>query len=74
MPALDGSLGDEVRAQAAGLAERHRLVEVPIDGLVDALGDEPHAALSTMGRGVDEELAYFLAAAAAGRHAAALLG
>jgi hypothetical protein len=27
-----------------------------------------------MGRGLDEDLAYFLAAAAAGRHAAALAG
>jgi hypothetical protein len=30
--------------------------------------------LSTMGRGLDEDLAGFLTAAAAGRHAAALLG
>jgi hypothetical protein len=29
--------------------------------------------LSTMGRGLDEDLAYFLACAAAGRHAASLL-
>ena len=29
--------------------------------------------LSTMGRGLDEDLAYFLSAAAAGRHAATLL-
>ncbi len=29
--------------------------------------------LSTMGRGLDEDLAYFLAAAAAGRHAAGLI-
>jgi hypothetical protein len=29
--------------------------------------------LSTMGRGLDQDLGYFLAAAAAGRHAAALL-
>ena len=31
------------------------------------------ARLSTMGRGLDEDLAYFLAAAAAGRHAGRLL-
>jgi hypothetical protein len=30
--------------------------------------------LSTMGRGLDEDLAYFLTAAAAGRHAGRLLG
>jgi hypothetical protein len=29
--------------------------------------------LSSMGRGLDQDMAYFLAAAAAGRHAAALL-
>jgi hypothetical protein len=29
--------------------------------------------LSTMGRGLDEDTEYFLAAAAAGRHAATLL-
>jgi hypothetical protein len=29
--------------------------------------------MSTMGRGLDEDLAYFLAAAAAGRHAASLI-
>ena len=29
--------------------------------------------IPTMGRGLDEDYAYFLAAAAAGRHAAALL-
>jgi hypothetical protein len=29
--------------------------------------------LSTMGRGLEQDLSYFLAAAAAGRHAAGLL-
>ena len=42
------------------------------DGLDGALRGCP-VPLSTMGRGLDEDLAYFLAAAAAGRHAAALL-
>lgn len=72
VPRLTGELGVAVRAQAAPLADRHRLVEVALDGLEDALGGCP-TPLSTMGRGVDQELAYFLAAAAAGRHAAALL-
>jgi hypothetical protein len=72
VPALSGELGDEVRAQAATLTDRHDVVEVSVDGLAGALGTSP-VRLTTMGRGVDEELAYFLAAAAAGRHAAALL-
>lgn len=61
-----------VAADVAALAARHRLVTVPVDGLEEALRGCP-VPLSTMGRGLDEDLAYFLAAAAAGRHAAALL-
>ena len=45
---------------------------MPVDGLEAALRACP-ARLSTMGRGLDEDLAYFLAAAAAGRHAGRLL-
>jgi len=45
---------------------------VPVDGLEAALR-RSHAPLSTMGRGLAEDLAYFLAAAAAGRHAGRLL-
>ena len=72
VPALEGPLGDRVRAQAAPLAERHRLVEVPLAGLEAALRACP-VGLSTMGRGYDADPAGFLAAAAAGRHAATLL-
>ena len=43
-----------------------------MDGLYAALRESP-VKLSTMGRGLDEDLAYFLASAAAGRHAASLL-
>jgi hypothetical protein len=50
----------------------HRVVEVSDDGLLDALRKSP-AELSTMGRGLDEDPVAFIAAAAAGRHAAALL-
>jgi hypothetical protein len=71
VPALPGPFGDRVAAEAAALADRHRLVTVPVDGLDEALRACP-VRLSTMGRGLDEDLAYFLAAAAAGRHAAAL--
>jgi hypothetical protein len=45
---------------------------VGLDGLEAALRACP-VPLSTMGREYDEDSAYFLAAAAAGRHAAALL-
>jgi hypothetical protein len=48
------------------------LVSVDTDGLDEALAASP-VPLSTMGRGLAEDRAYFLAAAAAGRHAAALL-
>ena len=73
VPELPGAFGARVAAQAAGLAGRHTLVSVSTDGLDGALRGCP-VPLSSMGRGLDEDLAYFLAAAAAGRHAAALLG
>ena len=72
VPALAPPLGERIAAEAAPLGSRHRLVTVPVDGLEDALRACP-VPLSTMGRGLDEDLAYFLAAAAAGRHAATLL-
>jgi Protein of unknown function (DUF3866) len=71
LPDLPGDFGAQVTAAAAPLAERHRLVRVSVAGLHEALRACP-VPLSTMGRGLDEDLAYFLAAAAAGRHAAAL--
>ena len=70
--ALDGDFGAGVAAEAGRLNERHRIVTVPVDGLEAALRACP-APLSTMGRGLDEDLAYFLTAAAAGRHAGCLL-
>jgi hypothetical protein len=73
VPDLPGEFGAGVAAQAATLAARHRLVRVGVDGLEEILRACP-VRLSTMGRGLDEDLAYFLAAAAAGRHAAHLLG
>jgi hypothetical protein len=72
VPVLEGPLGQQVRAEAAPLAARHRMVDVPVDGLLDALRRAP-VRLSTMGRGLAEDEPYFLAAAAAGRHAANLL-
>lgn len=72
VPLLPGPFGDRVRAQAAVLGARHRLVEVDVDGLDAALRACP-VRLSTMGRDLDADAAAFLAAAAAGRHAASLL-
>jgi len=72
VPELPGEFGKQVTAQAAPLGERHQLVPVPVDGLMEALARCP-VRLSTMGRGLAEDGAYFLSAAAAGRHAARLL-
>jgi hypothetical protein len=69
---LDPALAAEIDAALAPLAQRHRLVRVPVDGLDEALRASP-VGLSTMGRGLDQDHAYFLTAAAAGRHAARLL-
>ncbi|MGD0685187.1 MAG: DUF3866 family protein [Streptosporangiaceae bacterium] len=71
VPDLPGEFGARVRAEACALADRHDLVLVSVRGLHEVLRDCP-VPLSTMGRGLDQDLAYFLAAAAAGRHAAAL--
>lgn len=71
----DPDLDALVRSQAADLVARARaplaLVEVPADGILEALRGSP-VALSTMGRGLEEDPAPFLAAAAAGVHAATL--
>jgi hypothetical protein len=69
---LEPSLAAQVDAALAPLAARHRLVRVATDGLDEALRKSP-VGLSTMGRGLDQDHAYFLTAAAAGRHAAALI-
>jgi hypothetical protein len=69
---LPDGLPAGVEAALAPLAARHRLVHVPADGLDEALRAAP-VGLSTMGRGLDQDHVYFLTAAAAGRHAAALL-
>lgn len=67
-PATDECLA-AVRRQVDELvagAPHLRPVEVPVDGLLDVLGAVP-TRLSTMGRGLDDDAAAFLAAAAAGR-------
>ena len=72
VPDLPGEFGAKVTAQAEPLGLRHDLVRVSVAGLHEVLAACP-VPLSTMGRGLDEDLAYFLAAAAAGRHAGRLL-
>ncbi|HVQ88107.1 MAG TPA: DUF3866 family protein [Actinomycetes bacterium] len=62
-----------VAAQAEALTGLHRLVVVELEGLSAALDASP-VPLSTMGRGMTDDPAAFLAAAAAGRRAADVLG
>ena len=69
VPASCAALVEPVRAALA----RHRLVEVEDHDLLDVL--RPWApVLSPIGRGLDYDPVAFVAAAAAGRHAARLLG
>jgi hypothetical protein len=75
VPSLQGPFWATVRSQAAELCTpsgQHRLVEVDATGLREALEASP-VRLWTMGRGLDDDEPAFLAAAAAGRHAAGLL-
>ncbi|PWR09591.1 DUF3866 domain-containing protein [Micromonospora acroterricola] len=69
---LEPALAAEVDAALAPLAARHRIVRVSTAGL-DAALRASAVPLSTMGRGLDADHAYFVAAAAAGRHATTLL-
>ncbi len=64
---LAGSVEQSLRA-----LDQHRLHRIELGGLDRALLDSP-VSLSTMGRALDEDPAYFLASAAAGRLAVALL-
>lgn len=72
VPDLEGDFGDAVRDAAEPLKARHRVVRVGVEGLYDALQAAP-VKLSTMGRDLDGDRAYFEAAAASGRHAARLV-
>jgi Protein of unknown function (DUF3866) len=72
VPRFDEPLASAVAADLPELGSRHRIVHVDTDGLVGALRACP-VELSTMGRGLDDDPGYFLAAAAAGSYAASLL-
>jgi hypothetical protein len=69
---IPDGLSPDIDAALKPLLVRHTLIRVATDGLDAALRASP-VGLSTMGRGLDADYAYFLAAAAAGRHAASLL-
>jgi hypothetical protein len=71
IPALPEPQASRLAADTAPLAERHRLITVPLDGLEEALRSCP-VPLSTMGRTFNQDPDYFLAAAAAGKYAASL--
>jgi hypothetical protein len=62
---------DPVRDAMAQLSI-HRLITVDLTGLRNVLASSP-VSLSSMGRGLGDDPGYFLAAAAAGRHAATLV-
>ena len=74
VPALGEPLRSDVERDLAesGIAGRHEVVRTDSAGLVEALA-RSGVPLSTMGRGLAEDTAYFVAAAAAGRDAADLL-
>lgn len=69
---LPGDLPDAVRRDLADLPDRAVRHSVDVTGLDEALRGSP-VRLSTMGRALDEDYAYFLVNAAAGRFAAGLL-
>ncbi|MCU1605322.1 MAG: uncharacterized protein JWP46_1787 [Modestobacter sp.] len=68
---LPVELAEQVEEDLAGQPDRNPVVRVAAAGLDEALAAVP-VRLSTMGRGLAEDHAYFLAAAAAGRYAALL--
>jgi Protein of unknown function (DUF3866) len=69
---LSPQFDQRVRTAVASLAPPHRLIDVAVDGLIDAVAAGP-VEVSTMGRDLAADPAYFLACAAAGRHAATML-
>ncbi|MGH3429455.1 MAG: DUF3866 family protein [Mycobacteriales bacterium] len=69
---LPEKLATAVDGDLAPLRGRHTIVKIDTAGLDAALRSSA-VKLSTMGRWLDADYSYFLAAAAAGRHAAAVL-
>lgn len=71
VPVLQGSIAERVDAQVLALSPPHHLVRLPVEGVEAALASSP-VPLSTMGRGLEQDRAAFVASAVAGRHAASL--
>ena len=69
LPEVNDAFWNGVVSQSAQLERRHAVIRVPVAGLDSALRSCP-VKLSTMGRGLDEDHAAFLASACAGRLAA----
>ncbi|HET9022616.1 MAG TPA: DUF3866 family protein [Ornithinibacter sp.] len=72
-PATEALVRSQLGELVASARTTLTVVEVPPEGLSEALGESP-VGLSTMGRGLADDPAPFLAAAAAGAHAAAVSG
>jgi hypothetical protein len=74
VPDLPEPLASDVARDLAssGIADRHDVVRVNASGLLEALRASGFG-FETMGRGLEEDAAYFVAAAAAGWYAAGLL-
>ena len=72
VPEMDEPLASAVEADLPALGGRHRIVRIGAAGLREALRAAP-VPMSTMGRSLDQDFGYFLAAGCAGRHAASLL-
>lgn len=70
---VDTELAALMLADVEQLRGCHDVIDVAVTGLAEAVVAAPVTARS-MGRGPAQDPAYFLACAAAGRHAAALLG
>lgn len=73
VPRVDDEFWAAVRSDAATLCPPHDRVDVDVTGLAESWADAS-VSLSSMGRGPEQDPAYFLAAAVAGRLAARLLG
>ena len=76
LPRLGGEFGELVETQAQAIVQdasgRLDLIAEETDGLLEALRASP-VSLSSMGRGLDRDEAYFVSQAAAGRAAARLV-
>jgi hypothetical protein len=69
---FDAAFVEQIGRAAAALSPPHRLIDVPVTGLREAVAAAP-VEVSTMGRGLAADPAYFIGCAAAGRHAATML-